>query len=157
MYRRMHKAIFETLATMRRPPHLAYATWREARELGVRYPEAPAVVTQWVADDADHNPQLRVPKPPTYAADPGKHLVMTNVWEISITGVLERAAKARGVIERLVAGNCHDQGYEWYDELRHVATVRIEARLGDESWSWKAQVQDARETCVRPGRWTIST
>ena len=29
--------------------------------------------------------------------------------------------------------------------------MRIEARLGDESWSWKAQVQDARETSVPAG------
>ena len=151
MYRRMHRAIFQTLAAMRRPPHLAHATWREAQGLGVNYPEPPAVVTQWVAEQADRMPQRRLPTPPSYAADRGKHLVMTNVWEMSITGVLERAAKARGVIERLVAGNCHNQGYEWYDELRHVATVRIEARLGDESWSWKAQVQDARETSVPAG------
>ena len=76
---------------------------------------------------------------------------MTHVWETSITGLIEAAAREHGVLTRLVAPNDHHAGYTWYDQLTHVAEVRVEAKLDGTEWSWDPQKEDPRETDVPEG------
>ena len=122
--------------------------------MGVDYPVARPEVEAWRPATAESSRGEWNGAPRRLQADPTKHLVVGQVFEPAVTGILHRAAKAAGIDGNLVKPENKYRGYDWYDALPEIVGVRVHAESDSVVHTWNALETSGPEPrlCEEPMR-----
>ena len=129
-------AIFRTIAAQ--PSHrLAFATWSEAKALGIEMPEAEPYLFAWTPPTADYHSSYESGE---RTADPA--MVLMPDFEALVAQPAQAAIRAHNAFGGpLVEAQDAFRGYGWYDVLALVEDLRFRVTQGDRTFI----VSDARE------------
>ena len=116
-------AIYRAMRRAAHTPALAFADYAAAREARIDMPVAPAVLRPWRPGIADIDDWRDTPN--REPVRPGI-LVMAVDPETQDQQCLWRAAERAGIAGRLYEADARLEGYEWYDALPRVESVRID-------------------------------
>jgi len=120
-------AIYRAMSLAERPPALAFADYAAAREAGIDIPAAPAMLRPWRPDIADSDDWR---DSPPFASPDSHSLVMSAELDIQDSQALWRALERTAGASRLLEPDTRLKGYDWYDALATVDSVRFYVAAG---------------------------
>lgn len=133
--RKVRAAAYRFLATQSHHA-LPFWNWQEARDLGVKLPEAAFLLTTWHAEPPDDGVDRLFGYPTQKLLSDVTSVVLVSVNiddSFTFEGALQSDAKIEG---QLYQENRSFIGYDWYDKLPHiVATVLLFDDVQSYDWS----------------------
>ena len=128
-------AIYRAVAAADPAPRIAFKDHKRAAEAGIALPVPPAELRPWLPGIADSSDWVQTPGFTPVDAD---SLVIAADLDPPDSQAFWRAAERAGMAPALFEPDSRLEGYDWYDCLARVNSIRIDITCGDVTHSLDA-------------------
>ena len=121
-------AIYRTMAASTPTPRIAHKDQANAAKAGILIPDPPAELRRWMPGIADINDWR---DNPAFAPVDTDSLIIATDLQAPDSQAFWRAAERAGMAHVLFEPDSRLEGYDWYDSIASVHSIRIDVSCGD--------------------------